>query len=151
MSQAPVAVAQLESLGGITFMNITTHRGARPLAVKIAVGLLAASCGIDLVLKTIWYHSHHSDDSDFYVSLAVVFTILSLLLYFLFRGRNWARWVVLFMFIIGIILSLVLHVQRHSGLYFIYLLMNTVAIVALFRSPSSQWFRGEANDNHTAT
>jgi hypothetical protein len=131
-------------------MNITTHRGSRPLAVKIAVGFLAASGGTDLVLRTIWHHSHHSDDSDFYVSLAVVFIILSLLLYFLFRGHNWARWVVLSTLVVGTILSLVPHFQRHSGLYFLYLLMNTVAIVALFRRPSGQWFRGKSNDTHTA-
>ena len=120
------------------------------MEVKIAVGLLAASCGIDLVVKTIWYHSHHSDNPVFYISLAVVFAILSLLLYFTFRGRNWGRWVLLVMFIVGLILSLVPHFQRHSGLFFIYLFMNTVATVALFRSASNQWFRGEANDNHTA-
>ena len=130
-------------------MNITAHNGPRPLAVKIAVVLLAASGGTDLLLRTLWHQRNPSKDPDFYFSLAVVFITMSVFIYFLFRGHNWARWVTLFMVAVGTLLSLSPH-YGHSGLYFFYTLMNAVAVVELFRRPSSQWFRGRANDARAA-
>ena len=110
----------------------------RPSAVKLAIVLLVIGCATDLVLTTVRYHSTYP---HFYFLLAWTFTVEAVLLWFLYLGRNWTRWVALF----AVVLSVIPHVQRHSVAYFIYLLVDVIALIALFRRSSSQWFRRHVN------
>lgn len=122
-------------------MDISGHRGSRPLAVKISVCLLAVSGGTDLVRQIAWYRAHPSGDPGFYFSLVLVIVFLSVLLFFLFRGHNWARWLVVIDIVLGVILSLVVrHGHQQVVWYFAFTLINTVAVLALFLPPSNQWF-----------
>lgn len=133
-------------------MNITAHQHSRPLTVKIAVCLLVVSAGTDFVLRALRYQSHPSDQPGFYFSLVVVAIILSVLLYFLFRGYNWARWLVLLDIVVGTIQALAFPHRYHLGWYFASTtLINTAVVVALFVRPSNQWFRGETVETQTAS
>jgi hypothetical protein len=82
----------------------------------------------------------------------VVVVILSVLLCFLFRGHNWARWLVVLDIVVGTTQSLAFPHRYQLGWYFASTtLINTAAVVALFSRPSNQWFKGKTVETQTAS
>jgi hypothetical protein len=91
-----------------------------------------------------------------YVKYVSELIILAVPLWFIFRGRNWARWLLVAYGVGGFCVSipqLIQHFDGHSSRWLVsYGLRNlivVVALVALFLPSSSQWFRGRADARTT--
>jgi hypothetical protein len=119
--------------------DIRAHLIARPREVKSAVVLLAGSQAVDLVHSLLKYHPVPSRSPGFYLNTAFEFGIPAFLLYFIFRGKNWARWVARFLTAVGFVTtsSRGLILFRHWEEYF-YLLIDIGALVLLFKRPSNE-------------
>jgi hypothetical protein len=120
-------------------LEVRAHLAARPTAVKLAVGLLAFSAAIDVIRQIVAYHPHLSRDPEFYFSSVFAIGMPLTILYFVFRGKNWARWLTISMIVLGTILPIPLHYHVHLSFY-IYTLLNFIAAAALFESSSNAWF-----------
>src|SRR5882672_810479 len=70
-------------------MNTTTQRGSRPLAVNVALIILLVTFGVSLAPRLA-----RANWSDFLVWVKYGSESIMLLipLWFIFRGKNWARW-----------------------------------------------------------
>jgi hypothetical protein len=73
--------------------------------------------------------------------------MLLLPLWFIFRGKNWARWLLLAVAIAGFCFSVqrvIRHFQDHSSswilAYFLHTLVDAGALVALFHPSTKEWF-----------
>ena len=127
-------------------MNTTTKRGPRPLAVNLAVIILLVSFGVSLApLLT----SAEWREPFVYVKYGSEIVMLLLPLWFIFRGKNWARWLLVafaFAGFCGRLPQLIGQLHEHSVWwivsYRLYSLIEWVALVALFLPSSSRWFRG---------
>ena len=73
-------------------MNATTHRRSRPVAVTVAVILLAVSVTIGFTRVLV---GAHVDKPAVYIVLALVVAVPYLIVWFIFCGKNWARWVLI--------------------------------------------------------
>ena len=76
--------------------------------------------------------------------------ILLFLLWFIFRGRDWARWVLVALFFLGFTFRLPQLIQQfheHSVgwvlAYRWHSLVEAVALAVLFLPSSNRWFRGD--------
>lgn len=130
-------------------MNTTARPGSRPLTVQIALLLLIAIVGTSLGRG-----AFHADwNAPFtYVKYGIELLILVVPLWFIFKGKNWARWLLAAYALGGFCVSLprvIQHVDAAASSWLLtYGLVNLVivaALVALFLPSSSQWFRGHAN------
>jgi hypothetical protein len=65
------------------------HPTSRPLAVKFALALFAANQATILVPDAIRGHWH---SLIFYISFGTMLAMLFVPPWFVFRGKNWARW-----------------------------------------------------------
>ena len=123
----------------------SAHMAARPFAVKFAVCLLAFGEVFGLVQNIFGYQSHLHRFSNFQYpdfSTVCVYGIMAVFLYFVYRGKNWARWVVFSAVFWGTFaLIFMLTGSLHWDFYF-HLLIETIAIVALFQRPSNEWYKG---------
>src|SRR5882672_10219741 len=70
-------------------MNTTTQRGSRPLAVNVALIILLVTFSVSLAPRLA-----RADWSNYFVWIQYGFQLLMvfLSLWFIFRGKNWARW-----------------------------------------------------------
>lgn len=118
--------------------EIRAHLATRPLAVKFAVGLLAFGAGLDLIRIIIKYHSYFSRHINFSFSMIWTNCFVTLLLYCVFCGKNWARWVLVGILLLSMVPFSSVH-QLHWESYF-YLAINAAAITALFKRASNEWF-----------
>jgi hypothetical protein len=129
-------------------MNTTATKGSRPLAVQIALLLLLVLTSTSLVrsaLRADW-------NSPFiYIKYAIDLIMLGVPLWFVFRGKNWARWLLVAYGIGGFCVSLARVIQHlnadASSWLSAWTLLNVIAVaalVALFLPSASQWFRGDA-------
>jgi len=86
-----------------------------------------------------------------YLVIAVILGVSALMIWLIFRGKNWARWVFIFLFALGLLLSprSIQRLQTQSSfdvlVYCVQLLLQLVAVVALCLRPARQWFRGGTN------
>src|SRR5512132_2185665 len=71
-------------------MNTSAPERSRPITVQIAVAILAVSVGIGMVKLTL---GAHLDNPLTYLLLAAVLGVSTTMVWLIFRGRNWARWV----------------------------------------------------------
>lgn len=127
-------------------MDTNTQRDSCPPTVILALIVLLASFAASLVprlLRTDW------DGFLVYIKFGVEFIILFLPLWFVLRGKSWARWLLVAFAFGGFCLSLPLLIKRveaHSTTWIAtYCFRNgiiLVALIALFLPASSQWFRG---------
>ena len=94
----------------------------------------------------------HVDKPAVYLVLAVIVGVPYLIIWFIFLGKNWARWV--FLVVFGMALcSLSVRVQQLLSLpvqeilvYSAQVLLCLIAAGALLSSTSVEWFRGKKND-----
>ena len=131
-------------------MNTTTLRTPRPLAVNLALFVMLMSCGVSLAPSLI-----RADWSDLFVWIkyGAEFIILFLPLWFIFRGKNWARWLLVAFVYGGFCLSLPQLIQHFESRSFSwiasYCLRNAIvvgALIALFLPISTRWFLRDKNE-----
>src|SRR5271169_5472949 len=130
-------------------MNPTAHQTSRPLALRIALTLLVATIGTSLVrsaLRADW------NGPLVLVKFGSELIMLWVPLWFIFRGKNWARWLLVAYTFGGFCVSLprlIEHLHSHASSWLLaYGLLNLVvvaALIGLFLPSSTQWFRGHAN------
>lgn len=125
-------------------MNTTTQRGTRPLAVNLSLIILLVTFGVSLAPRLA-----RANWSDLLVWVKYGSEIIMLLLplWFVFRGKNWARWFIVALAFVGFCLGLpqlIRLFQEHSVWWVVnYRLLNLiqwVALVALFHPSTSEWF-----------
>ncbi len=127
-------------------MNLSAQRGQRPLAVNLAVIILLASFGVSLAPRLA-----RAEWNDLFVCVKYGSELIMLLLplWFVFRGKNWARWLLVAVAFAGFCFrlpQLIRHFHEHSVWWVVTYrwlsLIDVVALVALFVPSSSRWFRG---------
>ena len=133
-------------LGGITLMN-TTSQNSRPRVVTLAVVFLAVVFAGGLALKILGAQSF---DLRFYVEFVVTFLLEAVTGWFIFRGKNWARWVLIAMFVLGVAFTFPEFIQRAQhysalrvGRYIIGVIADLIILFALFQPSASRWYLEE--------
>lgn len=115
---------------------------ARPATVKFAVGLLAFDMVFDLALMIFKYQSSGAGTHHFYLFIGYTFGILAVLLYLLFRGYNWVRWLMIAGIVFGIVAGPFVRIgPAHWNTYLANVICG-MAVVALLQPPSNEWYRG---------
>ena len=132
-------------------METNLHKSSRPLAVNLALILLLINLGTALAQQAIGADWRGADWSNplVYVKWGSELFMIAALLWFIFRGKNWARWLLVVFACAGLCFSVPQLIQdfgAHSLSwvvdYFQRNLISAVALIALFLPSSSQWFRG---------
>ncbi len=124
----------------------TLHQSSRPPAVTFAAILLAVSLAIGFAIVVAAGVNWANPSS--YVVLAVMAGVPALLIWLIFRGKNWARWLFLAQFALSLLLSprCFGRLETYSGLYAIsfclLLVLELTAAVALCLPRTGQWFGG---------
>jgi hypothetical protein len=83
-------------------MDIQTNRASRPSQVTVAITLLTISSVLGSIKMGI---GAHLDNPLTYVVLAVVLALMFLLIWLIYRGKNWARWMFMVVFVLGLLVS----------------------------------------------
>ena len=126
-------------------MNSSAHQRSRPPAIYIALLLLLAVVGTSLVGR-----AGQADWNNplVYVKYGVELIMLGFPVWFIFGGRNWARWLLVAFALGGFCISvpqLTQHLNGGSSRWlWSYGLRNGIvvlALAALFVPSSSRWFR----------
>ncbi len=132
-------------------MDVATRRESRPLAVNLALAILLCGAGV-AITPPILYGNWNSP--LVYVKFGSEFVMLLVPLWFIFRGRNWARWLLVAFAFGGFCISLpqlMRHFEAHSVSWMAtYSWRNLIvvgALVALFLPKSNRWFRRDKNAN----
>jgi hypothetical protein len=122
-------------------IDMRAHFATRPREVKVAVGLLGAGLALDTIMVLLGIAVYHppSRNPDFYFTTAFNFVAAWLLLYFVFRGKNWARWLTLCLIVLGIVWPFPPH-HRLTLRFYLYSLIDIAAIVLLFQRPTGKWY-----------
>ncbi len=130
-------------------MERTLHQNSRPPAVTFAVILLAVSLAIGWAIIVAAGVNWANPMS--YVVLAVMVGVPALLIWFIFQGKNWARWFFLAQLALSLLLSpcCFRRLETYSDLYVIsfclLLVLELAAAVALCLPRTRQWFGGGKN------
>ena len=134
-------------------MDHTLHRSSRPLAVKLALILLLINLGTAFIQQAIGADWRIADWSNplVYVKWGSELLMMAIPLWFIYRGKNWARWLLVVVACAGLCISIPQFIQDFRVHSFPWLLdclhrnlISAVALIALFLPSSSQWFRGRA-------
>jgi hypothetical protein len=128
-------------------MDITVHSTARPMAVKIAIILLALDCGAAIVMDVVNFQLSHYVTFGGWLIEDILFYVL---VWCAFCGKNWARWfVAIWTVLLEICISPFAWVSFHRaystfGAVWFWLgwLLDIIAVIALFHPSSNRWFRG---------
>jgi len=131
-------------------LEMRAHLAARPISVKIGVGLLALGVLIDTVWRIVINGLHPPHDPGFYFLFIWTLGFVSLVLYFAFQGKNWARWLILLSTILGTIDAFHPH-HRISSVFNFYVVIDFIAIIALFLRASNEWFARTRIISQTST
>src|SRR5689334_15259791 len=127
-------------------MSANLQRSSRPMIVTFAVILI--SIGMTTRIFHV-FSSAHVEKPAFYLALMTVVSIPYLIIWFIFLGKNWARWVFLVVFGFGLLSSLARVHQwgslpvREIVVYCVQALLCAVAAVALLSTTAVDWFRGK--------
>ena len=124
-------------------MNITT----RPMAVKLALILLlldSAAIAIGGILNGPW------DMPIYYYTFGIGLILDFVPLWFAFRRKNWARWLVAIYTLLCVCFDPFLgnrYYQTYSAFQIIWFslsdILDIVALILLFFPSSNRWFRGQ--------
>ena len=127
-------------------MNTSAQRGQRPLAVNLALIILLVSFGVSLTSRLA---RDEWNDLLVFVKYGSELIMGWLPLWFVFRGKNWARWLLVAFAFAGFCsrLSLLIWLFHEHSVWSVvtyrwHSLIEAVALVALFVPSSSRWFRG---------
>jgi hypothetical protein len=126
-------------------MESIISRGPRPTRVKVAVALWGAGALLNLTVgaaQTDWH------DWVMHPTFAVLVTLSLLLLWFLYQGKNWARWLLVAL-VCYRLLMLMGHFHRMGGIsgydaasVALRLVLQVSAMFLLFSQSAASWFRG---------
>lgn len=126
-------------------MDKLEHHEPRPLLVTLALALFVANQLPDFVLGALRgnYHSPY-----FYIIFVALLAVVFLPPWFIFHGKNWARWFLAAIFFAGFCASLYSFITSYPpnsaltfGLSILKTSVNIIALGALFLPPSNRWFR----------
>jgi hypothetical protein len=133
-------------------MDTAIYQRRRPLVVTLGLALFVANQVPNLVLNAIrgnWQSAY------FYVIFVALLTVLFVPVWFIFRGKSWARWLLLAIFCVGFcahFLSFSNSRSAHSAswiaLDFVKSFVDIVALIALFLPSSNRWFIGARGVGH---
>jgi len=88
-------------------MDIIAQINARPMAVKLALGILAFDQGVAFVMNVVDFQASHY---VMFGSWLIEDIFLFVVLWCAFRGKNWARWLmVVWTVLFDICISLLLY------------------------------------------
>ena len=129
-------------------MNTTEDKTTRPLAVTLAVVFLVINFGHGLVRDVLYTQFY---DAHSFSVFALALLLEGVTVWCIACGRNWARWLLLALFVLGAMSARsewLRRFQDHSALeivvLIIRLLANLIVFFALFHRSSNQWFlRGQ--------
>jgi hypothetical protein len=123
-------------------IDMQAYLAARPRQVKLAVGILALNLAFDFIrifIPIAMYRLSPSRHLHFYLITVFTFVMSGLLIYFIFLGKNWARWVMLSLMILGSASLFLPHNQMNWQSY-AYFVIDILVLYLLFQRPSHQWF-----------
>src|SRR5882757_8923472 len=111
-------------------MTATMQQNSRPMTVNIALGIFLISFGASVIPQLL---RAHWNDLFIYIKFGSELIILFLPLWFIFRGKNWARWLLVVFALAGFCLSMRrLSQHEHSASWLVqYCLRNLVVVAAL--------------------
>jgi heme/copper-type cytochrome/quinol oxidase subunit 2 len=121
-------------------------RKSRPNAVKFAIIFMLIgfswAIGRDMV-------DVQGNNLSAYIGIGIRLIIVLILFWFIFLGRNWARWLWAVLALAGLCLEISWIVQHNRTLsttwiieFSIHSLIYLFAFIALFKPSSNAWFRG---------
>lgn len=123
----------------------------RPIAIWVALSALLLTVGTSIVRRAMrldW------NNPLVEVKVAAEVIMLSVPIVFIFRGRGWARWVLVAYAVGGFCVSVPKLIQHQNVTSWLLGsgLKNAVvltALIGLFLPSSTKWFRGEVNEAHS--
>jgi hypothetical protein len=144
--------------GGFNFKTVKqesiAHSSRRPMAVKVALILQALTTGESVVMSAIY-----AQWSNLFldISFGLFVIVYALPLWFVFHGKNWARWFVAvvtgFDTVFASSLVWFRYHQTFSTLgavwFWLSYLLGIIAVIALFHPSSNRWFRGSKLAHNT--
>ena len=130
-------------------MDTTRHQTPRPLVINLAITLLMVNVTIahmQNALRADWSTLFPYIKFIMYVALFIV------PLWFIWRGRNWARWLLVACAFGGLCVSfpgLIQHIQARSTSWVVTFcwrnLIDVIGLVLLFHPVSSRWLQATEN------
>jgi membrane-bound ClpP family serine protease len=132
-------------------METDSKQTERPKKVQNAATILYITLGIGIV-RAVMDASANAELTGVGLLMCitlVVFAVVVFLIAMIVRGRNWARIAFLILFLLGLIPaigSLIVVFMRNpiSGILgFLQIVLQVVALIFLFQSDSSEWFRAK--------
>jgi hypothetical protein len=136
----------------VATMNSTTHRQPRPVLVTLAVILLVIGTTVRFGFTFVNLGGNLSGNPLVYCIFAIIVSIPYLIIFFIFRGMNWARWTFLIVFGLALLAlpRSLANLSDHSALdivvYGVQVLLALIAAVALLSRPSVEWFRRQKKE-----
>jgi hypothetical protein len=120
----------------------------RPPKVALAVKFFYVIVGIGVIraVMTIIRHADVRSPVSLIITKLVIYAGSLYLIYQLGKGKNWARWSMVAIFIINIPLTILpafgsfSHNPIHASLGFVQLALYITALAYLFQKISSSWF-----------
>jgi len=148
-------VGNLERSAGrsVTTQTIPTSANVsawqRPRQITWATGLLWATLGLGALNSLLqWSHMREKASVGFILTVqGATLVIMAMLVYQTGRGRNWARIILLFLFVAGIaleqrvLLPLITITTFGGAIVTVQLLLQLVSFYLLFVSPGRAWYR----------
>ncbi|MCP3868359.1 MAG: hypothetical protein GY703_09745 [Gammaproteobacteria bacterium] len=129
-------------------MSSTIKLSERPAKVTLAVKLLYLVVTLGIVRTVITIMRHLEVRSpDFLIYAKVTIYALSVFLIFqIGRGKNWARWALIAIFIIHLPLTIIPTINSfsinpiHASLGMVQLVLYIAALLLLFHGSASGWY-----------
>ena len=123
----------------------------RPLKVAHAVKIFYLVVGIGIIQAVMTIIRHADVRSPYFLIFTklIIYAFSLYLIYQLNKGRNWARWLLVVIFIIAIPLVILpafasfSHYPVDTLLEFIKIALYIIGLVFLFHRSSSSWFGAE--------
>ncbi len=120
----------------------------RPPKVSLAVKFFYVIVGIGIIRAVMTIIRHADVRSPFFLiyTKLIIYAGSLFLIYQLSKGRNWARWFMVVIFVIAIPLTILpafasfSHNPVHASLGFVQLALYIIGLVFLFHRSSSDWF-----------
>ena len=125
----------------------------RPPKVSLAVKFFYVIVGLGIIraAMTVIRHADVRSPHSLIVTKAIIYAFSLFLIYQLGKGKNWARWSMVAIFIISIPLTILpafgafSHNPVHTSLGFVQLALYIVGLAFLFQGSSSSWFGSKKN------
>ena len=123
----------------------------RPPKVSLAVKFFYVVVGIGMIraVMTILRHADVRSPYFLIITKLIIYAGSLYLIHQLSKGRNWARWSMVVIFIINIPLTILpafssfFHNPFHTLLGFVQIALYITAIAFLFHGSSSSWFSSQ--------